>query len=94
MPHKGIVTVLENREWEVSSLPKGFGIKLVSSKKIKDKSEKEIELSFPDKEIQEVWFRRLKRVCMNEATHGIDFQSMTIDNSITLEYFQQRRDRK
>ena len=36
MSHKGQVTVLENREWEVSTPPKGFGIKLVPSKKIKD----------------------------------------------------------
>ena len=33
VPHKGKVTVLENREWEVSALPKEFGIKLVPSKK-------------------------------------------------------------
>ena len=44
VPHKGIVTVLENREWEVSTIPKGFGIKLVLSKKAKDKNEKEIVL--------------------------------------------------
>jgi len=56
VPHKGKVTVLENREWEVSTLPKGFGIKLVPSKKIKEKNEKvkEIELYFSDKETQEV----------------------------------------
>ena len=91
MPHKGKVTVLENHEWEVSSLPKRFGIKLVPSKIVKEKNEKEIELYFPDKENQEVWFSRLKRVCMNEATHGIEIQSMTIDNAITQEYFQLRR---
>ena len=28
---------------------------------------------------------------MNEATHGIEIQSMEIDNAITQEYFQQRR---
>jgi len=91
VPHKGKVTVLENREWEVSTPPKGYGIKLVPSKIIKDKNEKEIELYFPDKENQEVWFSRLKRVCMNEATHGIEIQSMGIDNAITQEYFQLRR---
>ena len=53
VPHKGKVTVLENREWEVSTLPKRFGIKLVPSK-IKEKNEKEIELYFADKETQEV----------------------------------------
>jgi len=52
---------------------------------------KEIEMHFSDKETQEVWLTRLKRVCMNEATHGIEIQSMTIDNAITQEYFQQRR---
>ena len=34
-PHKGRVSVLENREWEVTNLEKDFGIKLVPSKKIK-----------------------------------------------------------
>jgi len=28
---------------------------------------------------------------MNEATHGIEIQSMEIDNAITLEYFQERK---
>ena len=75
----------------MSAIFKGPGIKLVPSKKIKDKNEKEMELHFPDKEIQEKWFTRLKRVCMNEATHGIEIQSMEIDNIITQEYFQQRK---
>ena len=43
---------------------------------------------FPDKETQEMWLTRLKRVCMNEATHGIEIQSMEIDNAITQEYFK------
>ena len=48
--------MLENREWEVGTLPKGFGIKLVPSKKAKEKNEKEkeMELYFSDKETQEV----------------------------------------
>jgi len=89
VPHKGRMTMLEDREWEVSTLPKGFGIK--PSKKAKDKNKKEIELYFTDKEMQERWFSRLKRVCMNEATHGIEIQSMEIDNAITQEHFQKRR---
>ena len=93
MPHKGKVIVLESREWEVSTPPKGFGIKLVPSKIVKEKNEKEkeVELYFADKETQEKWLSRLKRVCMNEATHGIEIQSMEIDNAITQEYFQKRR---
>ena len=51
------IIVFESREWEVTTLPKGFGIKLVPSKEIK---EKEIELHFVDKETQEVWLTRLK----------------------------------
>ena len=92
VPHKGKVTVLENREWKVSTIPKEFGIKLVPSKKAKDKNENEIELYFSDKETQEKWLTRLKRVCMNEATHGIEIQSMEIDNAFTQEYFQKRRE--
>jgi len=40
VPHKDKVIVLENREWEVTTLPKGFGIKLVPSKKIREKEKK------------------------------------------------------
>jgi len=35
-----------------------------------------------------MWLARLKRVCMNAATHGIEIQSMEIDNAITREYFK------
>jgi len=96
VPHKGRVTVLENREWEVNAISKGFGLKLVPSKKIKDKNEKvkEIELHFADKKTQEVWLTRLKRVCMNEATHGIEIRSIEIDNVITQAYFKKRKERE
>jgi len=82
--------VLENREWTVTVVTTEYCvIKLVPSKKIKEKEKgKEIELYFPDKETQEVWFTRLKRVCMNEATHGIEIQSMEIDNAIPQQYFK------
>ena len=90
VPHKGRVTVLENREWTVSSVASEyFVLKLAPSKKIKGK---EMQLYFPDKEIQEVWFARLKKVCMNEATLGIEIQSMEIDNAITQEYFKAKDD--
>ena len=91
MPHKGKVVVLENREWEVTTLPKGFGIKLVPSKKGGEK-QKDIELYFPEKETQEMWFARLKRVCMNAATHGIEIQSMEIDNALTQDYFKGKKE--
>jgi len=35
-----------------------------------------------------VWLGRLRRVCINEATHGIEIQSHSIDNDITREYFR------
>ena len=57
------------------------------------KNKIEIVLYFADKETQEKWLSRLKRVCMNEATHGIEIQSMDIDNAVTQEYFQKRSER-
>jgi len=84
VPHKDKVIVFENRQWEVTSVPKDFGIKVTP--KLADK--KEIELYCGDRVTQEVWVSRLRRVCMNEATHGIEIQSHTIDNDITREYFR------
>lgn len=49
---------------------------------------KVIELHFPDKDTHNYWFARFKKVCMNEATHGIEIQSLTIDNSVTREFFK------
>ena len=97
VPHKNKVVILENRQWEVTSLlptssSKGqqlYGIKLTPNKKIV-KGEDEIEIYCPDKESHDIWLTRLKRVCMNEATHGIEIQSMEIDNSITQEYFSSK----
>jgi len=48
-------------------------------------------LIFPDKETQDVWLTRLKRVCMNAATHGIEIQAIEIDNTISQEYFKGKK---
>jgi hypothetical protein len=82
-PHKYI---FENRQWSVTALPKDFGIKMTPASK--EGQQKELELYCGDKETQEVWLSRLRRVCMNEATHGIEIQSQTIDDEITQEYFK------
>jgi len=70
--HKDKVIVFENRQWEVISLPKDFGIKISPRAQPQPKGgeEKEITLYCGDRETQEVWLGRLRRVCMNEATHG------------------------
>ena len=96
MPHKDKVIVFENRQWEVTSLPKDFGIKISPRSQSPQQQqqpkgggeEKEITLYCGDRETQEVWLGRLRRVCMNEATHGIEIQSHSIDNDITREYFR------
>ena len=86
-PHKGkITTVFENRQWTVTALPKDFGIKVTP--RSKEEQQKELELYCGDRETQEVWLSRLRRVCMNEATHGIEIQSQMIDDEITQEYFR------
>ena len=73
-------TVFENRQWTVTALQKDFGINVKGP-------QKELELYCGDKETQEAWLSRLRRVCMNEATHGIEIQSQMIDYEITQEYF-------
>jgi len=84
VPHKEKVIVFENRQWEVTPLAKDFGIKVTQKKS----GWKEIELYCGDKITQEAWLSRLRRVCINEATHGIEIQSHSIDNEITSEYFK------
>jgi len=93
VPHKDKVIVFENRQWEVVALPKDFGIKISPRAQQPQQpkggsEEKEIALYCGDRETQEVWLGRLRRVCMNEATHGIEIQSHSIDNEITREYFR------
>ena len=97
MPHKDKVIVFENRQWEVAALSKDFGIKVSPKAQPPQQQqqqpkgggeEKEITLYCGDKVTQEVWLGRLRRVCMNEATHGIEIQSHSIDNDITREYFR------
>ena len=83
--HKDKVIVFENRQWEVTPLAKDFGIKVTPKV---GGGQKEIEVYCGDKVTQEVWLGRLRRVCMNEATHGIEIQSHSIDNDITREYFR------
>jgi len=94
--HKDKVIVFENRQWEVVALPKDYGIKISPRAQPPQQQqqpkggseEKEITLYCGDRETQEVWLGRLRRVCMNEATHGIEIQSHSIDNGITREYFR------
>ena len=90
--HKDKVIVFENRQWEVTSLPKDFRIKISPRSQSPQQQqqqpkgggeEKEITLYCGDRETQEVWLGRLRRVCMNEATHGIEIQSHSLDNDIT-----------
>ena len=91
VPHKDKVIVFENRQWEVASLPKDFGIKISPRGQSPQQQQqpkgggedKEITLYCGDRETQEVWLGRLRRVCMNEATHGIEIQSHSLDNDIT-----------
>ena len=80
------VTVFENRQWEVVALPNDHGIKITPRQS--EGGKEEIALYCGDKVTQEVWLGRLRRVCMNEATHGIEIQSHSIDNDITREYFR------
>jgi len=87
-PHRNKVVVLENRQWELISLPKNYGIRLTP--KWNRGEEKEIEFYCPDMETHDLWSTRLRRICMNEATHGIEIQSMVVENHIIRDYFQEK----
>jgi len=75
---------LNNREWnveEVNKEEKGlFGIKLAPLSK--RASSKPLEMQTEDKEQRDEWFARLKRVCLNSATHGIDIKEVTVAHQL------------
>jgi len=76
-------TCLNEREWKVEPIhsreEKGrFGFCLFSlSKKSQAKT---FELFSDSKDESEHWMARLKRVCMNEATHGIAVSKLKVDD--------------
>jgi len=87
--------VLKNQQWSLITNEDARGFCLVS----KDDPRPEAGLWFYCEESDEtdegedrylLWVSRLRRVCRNEATHGIDIQSLKIDNSITQEYFRRQ----
>jgi len=95
-PHKKRTTVLENWQWDVSPTTKEFGIRVTpkpgqqagqppQKDQARDKV-KEIEMHCPDRETQEIWLARLRRVSMNESTHGIETRSVLVDNQLTQEF--------
>jgi len=85
VPHKGRAALLENKRWDVSRL-KNFGIKVTP----KRKEDREWEFYCRDHGEQERWYSRLLKACMNEATHGIEIQSVIVDHPLTDEYFAKR----
>jgi len=87
-PHKAKITIFENRQWELTTPPKPFCIKIAMKQKVD--GQKDLELYCPDEESYRVWLPRLRRVCMNEATHGIDIQTVKVDNKVTRDYFRRR----
>ena len=70
------------------SLGKGHVIKLTPRKIPENAHEKDLELICPDQETHDTWLARFKRVCMNEATHGIEIQTIKVDNSGVHDYFK------
>ena len=84
--HKDRYVYLESRQWEVTSLfPRNLAIRLIPRKVTEQNPE--LELHFPNKRAHDAWLVRLKRLCMNEATHGIEINSVKVENSATKEYF-------
>ena len=90
-PHKGRTLVLQNRQWEVVVLP-NYGVRLVPVQR--NAGVKVPEFYCPNEASHAEWVTRLRRVCMNEATHGIEIQSVQVDNEITRKYFERSAKKK
>ena len=90
VPHKNVRTVLENRHWEISTL-KHWGIKLTPVASKVSGEVRPIELYCADESSRKEWMSRLRRVCMNEATHGIEINNRVVDHAVTQEYFKGRK---
>jgi len=70
-PHKE--WIIENREW--SLLEDNHGAVILEDLK---KRYKPIRMYFEDGKTKKLWFQRLKRLVINEATHGIEIQEQYI----------------
>jgi len=81
------VILLEQRQWDVVTNTKDQTLKLTKQKSAK---KEELDLICRDKEMFKTWESRLKRVCKNAATHGIEIQARKIENGITSDYFRKR----
>ena len=87
-PYKDKVYLLENRQTEMIATSEDYGIKLIGARQLKDNKVEDIQLHCESRESFEGWSLRLRRLCFNEATHGIEIQRHEIDNEITQSYFR------
>jgi len=74
---------LNNREWKVEEFIHGarknlFGIRLIPDNSTTTQSN--IEIFWENSQKREAWLQRLKRICMNEATHGIAIDQPDIND--------------
>jgi len=77
--------ILENKQWNVQEI-KETGLALIP---LNYKNQKKIEFYFKDQETRDKWIRRLKRMILNSATHGIEVNTH-IWNSSTFNQLQSK----
>jgi len=86
--------VLQNREWNVEEKRKEkgkYGFSLSPSPTHPERrSIKPLELFTDSKDKITEWLARLKRVCLNAATHGIEIQTPTIEHPLVKEKLQEK----
>jgi len=73
-PHKDKVVSLENRQWEIQALEQD---QILLNPKA-ELGQKPIKMYCESQETRNGWHARLRRVVMNEATHGIEIQHLEI----------------
>ena len=79
-----------NREWEATSTIEKDKISIELNPLNKRSSMKPIKFRLETQAEMERWMNRLRRVCFNEATHGIEIQQVKVDHPLVTEKIAKR----
>ena len=82
VPHKGRFIYFDNRKWTVNERASDSTYEIIVSSNDKGaQGDKEIKIYCEDPSGFTRWVTRLKRACMNDATHGIEIQRQTVNST-------------
>lgn len=86
------VLVIRSQQWQLNPEPDPETriITLRHTGAVAKGQRSKLRLRCPNDALFTAWVARLKAMCVNRSTHGIDIQTFRESNAITAEYFKQR----